>query len=275
MSTITARTPHHARKPGELVDDKVRELLDRLAALPEGDPRREGLRNEIVRKTLPLADRLARRFAHRGEPLDDLVQVARLGLLKATEGFDPSRGSGFIGYAVPTILGELKRHFRDKGWSMRVPRRLQEAMVTVNAAVDPLSQRLGRTPSVEDLAEHLGMEPSLVRSGIECAQAYSAMSLHTPTEHEGGRELLDLIGNDDPGLDAAEARLAVQPLLEKLPERERNIIVMRFFNGLTQSQIAARVHLSQMHVSRLITRNLSRMREWLGDSHEHASAANG
>ncbi|GIG69987.1 SigB/SigF/SigG family RNA polymerase sigma factor [Phytomonospora endophytica] len=275
MSTIIERTPKNTARRSELVDDEVRNLLDRLAALPAGAPERQPLRNDIVRRTLPLADRLARRFAHRGEPLDDLVQVARVGLLKSVEGFDPARGSGFIGYAVPTILGELKRHFRDKGWSMRVPRRLQEAMVTVNAAIDPLSQQLGRTPSVDDLADHLGMEAELVRAGMECAHAYAAMSLHTPTEHEGGRELLDLIGHEDPALDAAEARLAVQPLLEKLPARERSIMVMRFFNGMTQAQIATRVHLSQMHVSRLITRNLGRMREWLSGGGKHASAANG
>lgn len=275
MSTITARTPHNSTRQGDLVDDRVRSSLDRLATLPADAPERQGLRNDIVRRTLPLADRLARRFAHRGEPLEDLIQVARVGLLKSADGFDPRRGSGFVGYAVPTILGELKRHFRDKGWSMRVPRRLQEAMVTVNAAIDPLSQKLGRTPSVEDLAEHLGMEPSLVSAGLECGHAYAAMSLHTPTEHEGGRELLDLIGHEDPALDAAEARMAVQPLLARLPARERSIMVMRFFNGLTQSQIAARVHLSQMHVSRLITKNLSRMRGWLSDGDEHASAENG
>ncbi|MEV0646697.1 SigB/SigF/SigG family RNA polymerase sigma factor [Phytomonospora sp. NPDC050363] len=274
-TTGTARTIRPSRPQTDLVDDGVRRSLDELAALPSGDPKRIPLRNEIVSKTLPLADRLARRFAHRGEPLEDLTQVARVGLLKSVEGFDPERGSGFIGYAVPTILGELKRHFRDKGWSMRVPRRLQEAMVNVNSSIDPLSQQLGRTPTVDDLAEHLGLDAETVRDGMGCAHAYAAMSLHTPTEHDGGREIIDMVGNEDPALEAAEARVAVEPLLAKLPDRERNILKMRFFDGMTQSQIASKVHLSQMHVSRLISRNLTRMREWMRDGAEHASARNG
>lgn len=281
MPTTTVQSPFPASRPSRPVDlvtnEGVRGSLDELAALPSGHPRRVPLRNDVINRTLPLADRLARRFAHRGEPLEDLVQVARLGLLKAADGFDPGRGngSGFIGYAVPTILGELKRHFRDKGWSIRVPRRLQETLVNVNASIDPLSQELGRTPTVEDLAEHLGIEPELVREGLGCTHAYTAVSLHTPTEDDGGRELLDLVGTEDPGLDAAEARVAVEPLLAKLPDRERRIIVLRYFHGLTQSQIAARVHLSQMHVSRLITRTLALMRTWLRDGTANATPANG
>lgn len=252
--------------PHLLVDDSVDKSLDSVSDLPAGHPERVRVRNQVVRDTLPLADRLAKRFARRGEPIDDLIQVARLGLVKSADGFRSGRGGGFAGYAIPTILGELKRHFRDKGWSVRVPRRLQEAMMAVNGASDPLSQKLGRTPTIDDLAAHLGIEPDLVRQGLECAQVYAAMSIHGPAERDGGRELLDLLGDDDPGIEAAEARVAVRPLLARLPKRERDILIMRFYQGQTQSQIAARVGLSQMHVSRLISRTLERMRGWLREN---------
>ncbi len=247
-------------------DEVGRMLLTRLCDLPAGHPDRPRLRARTIEWYLPLAEHLARRFRNRGEQYDDLVQVATIGLIKSVDGYDTSRGVEFTSYAVPTIAGELKRHFRDKGWSVRVPRRLQELKLAITNATGPLTQKLGRSPTVADLAQHLGVTEDDVIEGLDSGNAYTAMSLSTPvgTGDEGGMAVQDRLGDLDPGMAGVEDRESLRPLIAKLPEREQKIVVLRFFGNLTQSQIAERVGISQMHVSRLLTRSLNQLRAGLG-----------
>ncbi len=265
----TPMTGHSA--PGNTVtrrrsDEVGRMLLTRLCDLPAGHPDRPRLRGRTIEWYLPLAEHLARRFRNRGEQYDDLVQVATIGLIKSVDGYDPSRGVEFTSYAVPTIAGELKRHFRDKGWSVRVPRRLQELKLAITNATGPLTQKLGRSPTVADLAQHLGVTEDEVIEGLDSGNAYTAMSLSTPvgTGDEGGMAVQDRLGDLDPNMACVEDRESLRPLIAKLPEREQKIVILRFFGNLTQSQIAERVGISQMHVSRLLTRSLNQLREGLG-----------
>ena len=241
-----------------------RELLDLLSGLPSGDPRREDTRNTLVTLHQPLVEHLARRFRNRGEPYDDLVQVATIGLIKAIDRYDPERGVEFSTYATPTIVGEIKRWFRDKGWAVRVPRRLQELRLAIGSATGTLTQELGRSPTVAELAERLGASADDVLEGLESANAYSTLSLDAPDNSEvDGPSVLDLLGSEDSALEGVENREALKPLLSRLPERERRILLLRFFAGMTQSQIAAEVGISQMHVSRLLARTLTRLRKGL------------
>jgi len=239
-------------------------LLTLLADLPAGTPDRARVRERLVEMYLPLAEHLARRFRYRGELFEDLVQVASLALLKSIDGFDHNRGAAFTSYAIPMIVGELKRHFRDKGWDVRVPRRLQELRLEIGKVSGDLAQRLGRSPTVADLAAHLHVSDEEIIEAIDCSQAYRALSLHAPvTGDESGGELVDLLGGADPGLETVENRAALRPLLARLPEREQRIIAMRFFGNMTQSQIAAEVGISQMHVSRLLAHALTVLRQGL------------
>ncbi|HIV58815.1 MAG TPA: SigB/SigF/SigG family RNA polymerase sigma factor [Candidatus Stackebrandtia faecavium] len=242
------------------LDARLAPDLERLSRLPRKDPQAMSLRNSIVEKATPLADRLARRFDHRGEPLDDLTQVARLGLVKAVDNYKPQRASGFTRFAIPSIMGELKRHFRDKGWMVRVPRHLQETRLAINKSATELTQQLGREPTVDDYAQRLSLSSTQVRAGMDCTSAYDAVSLESPAHRDSSDELGDTIGHDDKGLELAETRLALLPLLNKLQPRERQILAMRYGQDLTQSQIAAKVHLSQMHVSRLLRQSLTKLR---------------
>jgi RNA polymerase sigma-B factor len=239
-------------------------LLTLLADLPADSPDRTRVRERLVEMYLPLAEHLARRFSHRGEPLDDLIQVASLALLKSIDGFDHCRGAAFTSYAIPMIVGELKRHFRDKGWDIRVPRRLQELRLEIGKVSGDLAQRLGRSPTVADLADHLDVTDEEIIEAIDCAQAYRALSLHAPvTGDDTGGELLDLLGGFDPHMETVENRAALRPLLARLPRREQRIIAMRFLGNMTQSQIAAEIGISQMHVSRLLAHALGVLREGL------------
>jgi RNA polymerase sigma-B factor len=239
-------------------------LLTLLADLPKGSPDRARVRERLVEMYLPLAEHLARRFRHRGELLDDLVQVASLALLKSIDGFDTNRGAAFTSYAIPMIVGELKRHFRDKGWDVRVPRRLQELRLEISKVSGDLAQTLGRSPTVADLAAHLQVTDEEIIEALDCSQAYRALSLHAPVAgDESGGELLDLLGGADPEMESVENRAALRPVLARLPEREQKIIAMRFFGNMTQSQIAAEIGISQMHVSRLLAHALTVLREGL------------
>jgi RNA polymerase sigma-B factor len=253
-------------------DDQVRtteRLLRRMAALPADSPRREPLRAQVIEGFVPLADRLARRYARRGEPTDDIVQVARVGLVKAVDGFDPSRGA-FLGYAVPTIRGEIKRYFRDQCWDVRVPRELQELRRQVHLTVDNLLQETGHDPSTAEVADELHVERDTVLAAIGADQAYTAASLNAPArQDEGSCELGDLIGDRDERVEWAAERVSLRPALDQLPERERRVLVMRFFDNLTQAQIAQRIGLSQMHVSRLISRTLDGLRAWIDGECDH------
>ena len=243
---------------------RARELFAQIAALGEDDPARAPIRDELVEMHLPLVEYLARRFRNRGEPLDDLVQVATIGLIKSVDRFDLERGVEFSTYATPTIVGEIKRHFRDKGWAIRVPRRLQELKLSLSKATSELSQRNGRSPTVAELAAHLKMTEEEVLEGLESANAYSAVSLDAP---DGGDDdspaVADSLGITDDALEGVEYRESLKPLLERLPPREKKILLLRFFGNMTQSQIAAELGISQMHVSRLLARTLAQLRQGL------------
>ena len=218
------------------------------------------LRDELVAAHLGLAEYLARRFANRGEPLDDLVQVASLGLIKAVDRFDPERGVEFSTYATHTIVGELKRHFRDKGWAIRAPRRMQELYLQLGKVVGTLSQELGHSPTIAELAAEVEVSEEEVLEALEAGQAYRSASLDAPVGNEEGETLGARLGEEDVSLADVESRATLSPLLAQLPPRERLILHLRFFEGLTQSEIATRLNISQMHVSRLLARSVSELR---------------
>lgn len=239
------------------------DLFDRLA----GDgPGAVGARDELVRLHLPLVEHCARRFRNRGEPHEDLVQVGTIGLLKAVDRFDRDRGVEFSTYATPTIIGEIKRHFRDKGWAVRVPRRLQELRMQIGATTAELTQSLGRSPTARELADALGCSVEEIVEGLESGQAYSTLSLDATTDTEDpAGPMLEAMGADDENLAQVELRESLKPLLEALGPREKRILLLRFFRNMTQSQIAAEVGISQMHVSRLLSRTLERLRADLAE----------
>lgn len=253
--------PELAEAPQALVDRDPPELLRSLAALPPKHPSRASLRAMAIEAWLPLAQHLAGRMSGRGVPADDLNQIAALGLIKAVDRFDPERGSEFVAFAVPTIMGELKRHFRDFTWDVRVPRRLQDLRLRITDAVATLQQDLGRQPTHGEVADRLGVSENDVIEGAKGAQVYNAVSLQTPVQPDGASSLADLLGEVDRRYDLIEYRAALGPALAALDERSRRIIMLRFRDNLTQTQIAAEVGISQMHVSRLLARALVRLRE--------------
>jgi RNA polymerase sigma-B factor len=237
--------------------DHVRELFRQLRAEPDDD-----IRQELIELHLGLVEYLARRFAGRGEPLEDLIQVGTIGLVKAVDRFDPDREVEFSTYATPTIVGELKRHFRDKGWAVRVPRRLQELNLQLGEIIANLSQQLGRSPTVSEMAEAAGTTDEEVLEGLDSAHAYSLVSLDAPAGEED-LTLHEQIGEEDETLQLLEYRASLTPLLEELNPRERRMLYLRFFKGLTQSEIADKLGISQMHVSRLLAKTLTTLREGL------------
>ena len=248
-----------ARWPGSR-DITVHGLLSAAASLKEGTPERAELRRQAIEDNIAFATRLARRFRDRGEPVDDLTQVAMVGLVNAVDGYDPSRGCEFAGYATPTIVGEIRRYFRDKGWRIKVPRRLQELRLQVNRAKVELSQTMAASPAISDIARHLDVSEEEVAEAIEVAQLYHPVSLSAPAGPDTDLDIADPLGDVDPGMEAVDNRESVKPLLASLPERERRILTMRFFGEMTQSQIAAELGISQMHVSRLLAQTLLRLR---------------
>ncbi|UXY30995.1 RNA polymerase sigma factor SigF [Streptomyces sp. HUAS TT20] len=233
-----------------------------LAVLPAG-PRRDRLRHEIVEAWLPMADRIAGRFRSRGESFEDLRQVAALGLVKAVDRFDPGRGKAFESYAVPTVTGEIKRHFRDHMWTLHVPRRVQDLRNRVRFACRDLSQTgAGPRPAVAEIAEYTDLSEDDVRVGLEALDSFTALSLDAELPGSGdGYSLADALGSADPAIDTVVDREAVKPRLAALPERERVILYMRFFGDMTQGRIAEQLGISQMHVSRLISRCCERLRD--------------
>ncbi|MEP6696090.1 MAG: RNA polymerase sigma factor SigF [Pseudonocardiales bacterium] len=244
--------------------DEVWALFGLLGQLPAEDPRRHDARDRLVELHLPLVEYLARRFRNRGEPYDDLVQVATIGLIKSIDRFDLDRGVEFTTYATPTIVGEVKRHFRDKGWTIRVPRRLQELKLSLAKATAEVSQRQGRSPTVAELAKHLDLSEEEILEGLQSANAYSAVSLDAPDgSDEDSPAVADSLGTVDDALEGVEYRESLKPLLEQLPPREKRILLLRFFGNKTQSQIASEIGISQMHVSRLLARTLAQLRESL------------
>ena len=240
------------------------EVAEWFAALPDREAR-----ERLVHRFLPLAEHLAQRFVGRGEAREDLEQVARLGLLHAIDRFDAERGVQFSTFATVTIVGELKRHFRDKGWSIRVPRSLQESALLVNRTASELWQELGRAPSIEEVAARADLPSEAVLEAMEAVQAYSTASLEAPVG-EDGVTTGELLGDDDPGFAVSDEWLAIAPRLQGLPARERRILYLRFFEDKTQTEIAREVGISQMHVSRLLDRTLAILRE-SGDRTEDPS----
>ncbi|SFF67141.1 RNA polymerase sigma factor SigF [Streptomyces mirabilis] len=238
------------------------EAFRRLASLPPGR-QHDTLREQIVEAWLPMANRLASRFRNRGESLEDLRQVAALGLVKAVDRYDPELGNAFESYAVPTVTGEIKRHFRDHMWTLHVPRRVQDLRNRVRFAVQELSGTIsGRRPTVAEIAEHARMSEEDVRAGLEALESFTALSLDAQVSgSDDGYSLSDALGSADPALDVVIDREAVKPRLRALPERERTILYMRFFGDMTQSRIADELGISQMHVSRLISRCCHRLRD--------------
>ncbi|MCO8274209.1 SigB/SigF/SigG family RNA polymerase sigma factor [Actinoplanes sp. TRM 88003] len=251
-TTMTSTTPADAA-----------ELVNAMAALPAEHPDRSRLRDRAIEAWLPLARHLAQRYANRGEHIDDLFQTATVGLLKAIDRFDPQFGVDFAGYAIPTVVGEIKRHFRDRTWSIRVPRRLQEMRMAITAANNELTQTLGHSATVAEIAAHLKVTEEEVLEGLEGGRAYSATSLSTPVGMESGLELGDTLGGEDHGYELAEARIALGPAMSCLTEREQRIITLRFYGNLTQTEIARQIGVSQMHVSRLISQALTKLRTQL------------
>ena len=225
-------------------------------------------RQKLIAMYLPLVRSLARRYASRGEHFDDLVQVGAIGLIKAIDRFDLERKVELTTYATPNIVGEIKRYFRDKGWSVRVPRGLQELNIRLNKVIDELVPKLQRSPTISELAEAANATPEEVLEALETSQAYNSVSLQASPNGEGGEEdagLIDYLGGEEEAYDTMEDRTTLAPGFAKLDKRERYILHLRFFEGLTQSQIAERVGISQMHVSRLIRRSLEKLREEIGE----------
>ncbi len=228
--------------------------------------RRSTCRDELVALHLPLVDHCARRFLNRGEPYDDLVQVGTIGLIKSIDRFDHERGVEFSTYATPTIIGEIKRYFRDKGWAIRVPRRLQELRMSIATTSAEMSQSLGRSPTAREIAVRLETTVDDVLAAIESSNAYSTVSLDsTEVREEGRSSMLDALGEEDGAIAHVEVRESIKPLLEQLPSREKRILLLRYFKQMTQAQIAEEIGVSQMHVSRLLTKTLESLRSSLGE----------
>jgi RNA polymerase sigma-B factor len=262
LVTLASANERRTSRPSASSRARDRELERRLLVRYHnmGDLR---AREELVRRFLPLVRDLALRYTYSDEPLDDLLQVANLGLLKAIDRFDPDRGTKFTSFAAPTILGELKRHFRDKGWALRVPRDLQERALAVNRETEALATRLGRSPKVREIAEALGCTPEEVLEASEAAMSYETMSLDMPTARDDDESaaLVDRFGANDPGFELVEHRDAIVGTWAVLPEIERKVLELRFVEDLTQREIGNRIGYSQMHVSRMLRSALTRIEQ--------------
>jgi RNA polymerase sigma-B factor len=266
LGTGSAVGTGHRRRPGTAYPDhvQVRALFLEFASLPAGHPRHRRIRDCLVELNLPLVEYLARRFRDRGEPLDDLIQVATIGLIKAVDRFDPTRGVEFSTYATPTIVGEVKRHFRDKGWAIHVPRSLQDLKLRLTRTTGVLSQHLGRSPTVGEIARHMGVREEEVLAALETGFLYTALSLDVGQPGaEVSRAATRYLGDMDQALEGVEDREALKPLLDALPPREKRILALRFSRAMSQSQIATELGISQMHVSRLLARTLAQLRQEL------------
>ena len=249
----------------EELPDRTREDRALFERYRDGDP---AAKEALVERFLPLARQLARRYQRAEEPLDDLNQVASLGLLKAIDRFDPERQIAFSSYAVPTILGELKRHFRDRTWAVRVPRDLQELSLRVDRAVTALSRDLHRAPSVPEIAEAVSASEEQVLEALEAAGAYRASSFDAPRpggDEDGGDTMGDAVGHDDHGFGLAEDRATLDRLLQAIGPREREVLRLRFVEDLTQAEIGERIGVSQMQISRLIRQSVARLRSAAGE----------
>ncbi|WP_433469629.1 SigB/SigF/SigG family RNA polymerase sigma factor [Spirillospora sp. CA-128828] len=247
-------------------DGQTEILLAEMNRLSEEDPRRERLRERLVDRHASLIRGVARRYANRGEPLDDLQQVAYLGLVKAINRFDPAVGDRFVTYAYPVVTGEVKRHFRDKTWGVRVSRRIQELRPVLQRAVQEFTREHGRSPTTAETAAIMDITQEETVEVIIACDAYRPLSLEAPADGSRNADngtVGEYLGSDDPALDAFVDGHALAPLIDDLPERERTILLLRFFGNKTQTQIAEQIGLSQMHVSRLLRATLDRLRAGL------------
>jgi len=260
QSLAESPPPAEAPLPADSADGETERLLALLRDMPADDPRYEGIRARIVAQHMKLARRIARRYANRGEPVEDLEQAALVGLVKAINGYDPLRGHDFLAYARPMMNGEVKRHFRDLTWAVRVPRKVQEGRAELGQAVAALSQRMGRPPTAEELAAELRLSEADLADLRAASAAYNALSLSTPAGPDEARTLADTLGAADDALDAVEDRESLHPLLNALPPRELRLLLLRFFGNQTQAEIATELGVSQMQVSRLLAATLSRLR---------------
>lgn len=253
-------TPQHlSRQDRRNEYHEFASLFEQMAGLEDSDLQRENLREWIITGYIPLAEHIARRYADRGIGKDDLDQVATVGLIHAIDRFDPERGIDFLSYAVPTVMGAIRRHFRDTAWPVRLPRRLQELRMAINTASDHLSRTLSRPATAADLADRLGIPESEVHEGLQAIQSFRSVSLDQ-SAFADGLSPAETIGADDPAFGRVDDLESLLPLLRQLPERERQILSLRFFGEKTQSQIGAEIGLSQMHVSRLLRSTLLGLR---------------
>ncbi|WP_280345088.1 RNA polymerase sigma factor SigF [Nocardia abscessus] len=252
----------HPRRDRDSYDD-IEPRFDQLAALEASDPHHGQVREEIIRLCLPLAEHIARRFAGRGEPFEDLYQVACMGLVYAVDRYDVSRAASFLGFAIPTIMGEVRRHFRDHAWSVRVPRGAKDLQGHLGPAVEELAQRLGRMPRAREIAAELEVGVTEVTQALIASNAYNTASLDAvfPDDQYAAAALSARLGAEEPCYRLTEEAMAVRPLIAALPAQEREVLMLRFFESLTQTQIADRIGVSQMHVSRMLSRILAKLRE--------------
>lgn len=257
-SSGQAPSPHAERRA------ETMRMFRRMKPLPEDDPERRRMRDEIIEDHMPYARYIAGRYGGRTELAEDLAQVAYVGLVKAVDNFDPDYGTGFLGYATPMILGEVKRYFRDSTWDVHVPRRTQELSAALREATEALTTELGRSPTVPELAERLEATPEEIAEALDATEAYTATSLDRPAHPDAGEATLaDVMGDTDPGFELVVNREALKPLLARLGEREKRILMMRFFRNMTQAEIGAELHVSQMQVSRLLSKILGELRTGL------------
>ncbi|UGT44560.1 SigB/SigF/SigG family RNA polymerase sigma factor [Nocardia yamanashiensis] len=257
------RPPARSRSRGDSYDN-IEPMFEELAAIDPADPQYERVREKLIGRCMPLADHIARKFSGRGESFDDLLQVARVGLVQAVDRFDVTRGSSFLSFAVPTVMGEVRRHFRDNTWAVRVPRRTKEIQLSIGGAIDTLAQRLGRLPKAREIAAELEVDLVEVTQALIAGNAYQLASLDAVAGDDSENtplSLMEVLGEVEPRYDRVDEFMAVKPLLAELPEREQHILIMRFFDAKTQTQIADELGISQMHVSRILAKTLGWLRE--------------
>lgn len=258
------RTRTSRARPAANAYDDLEPLFVRLAELGAADPRRKSLREGVIRQCLPLAENIARKYAGRGENFEDLLQTARVGLMVAIDRFDPAHGAPFLSFAIPTIMGEVRRHFRDYTWAVRVPRRLKELQLVIGPAIDTLFQRLGRTPTAAEIAAELDTDPVEITRALLARNAYRSSSLDARIGSEDAAPSpLDDLGIEQPEFSLVEDRMAVKPLIEALSERDRRALILRYFESQSQSRIAESFGVSQMQVSRILSRTLNSLHEQL------------
>ncbi|WP_194834997.1 RNA polymerase sigma factor SigF [Nocardia sp. XZ_19_369] len=259
--------PRRTQSRGDSYDN-IEPWFEKMATLDADDPHRIELREEVMRLCLPLAEHIARKFAGRGESFDDLQQIASLGLLLAVDRFDVTRGSSFLSFAVPTIMGEVRRHFRDHTWAVRVPRRLKEIQQLLGPTTETLSNRLGRVPTAREIAAELDLDVGEVTQALIAKNGYQTNSIDAVTRDDGEATPMPLaagLGAEEPCYQLLEQSMTVRPLIAALPERERRVLIMRFFESMTQAQIAEQLGVSQMQVSRILSKTLNTLRAQASD----------